>query len=85
MARSMTFRIETVARGRFTVFVLSGRIEILAIAGFRRLFELQKDCHHTVLDLKDQDQVSYRSEFISCFEWGICDFGGERTARERQG
>jgi hypothetical protein len=40
MAESMTFRIETVARGRFTVFVLSGRIETRAIAELRRLFEL---------------------------------------------
>src|ERR1700732_949604 len=32
----MTFRIETAARGRFTVFVLSGRIEIQAIVELRR-------------------------------------------------
>jgi hypothetical protein len=37
----MTFRIETVARGKLTVFVLSGRIENQAIAELRRLFELQ--------------------------------------------
>jgi hypothetical protein len=49
----MTFRIETAARGRFTVFILSGRIEKSAIAELRRLFELQTDCRDIVLDLKD--------------------------------
>ena len=48
----MTFRIETAARGRFTVFVLSGRIEKQAIAELRRLFELQTDYRDIVLDLK---------------------------------
>ncbi len=57
MAGSMTFRIETVARGRFTVFVLSGRIEIPAIAELRRLFELQTDYRDMVLDLKDVSLV----------------------------
>ena len=49
----MTFRIETAARGRFTVFILSGRIEKEAIAELRRLFELQSDYRDIVLDLKD--------------------------------
>jgi hypothetical protein len=49
----MTFRIETAARGRFTVFVLSGRIEKQAIDELRRLFELQTDDRRIVLDLKD--------------------------------
>lgn len=49
----MTFRIETVARGRFTVFALSGRIEKQAIAELRRLFELQPNSRAIVLDLKD--------------------------------
>jgi anti-anti-sigma regulatory factor len=49
----MAFRIETVTRGRFSVFILSGRIESQAIAELRRLFELQKDCHDIVVDLKD--------------------------------
>jgi hypothetical protein len=49
----MTFRIETAVRGRFTVFVLSGRIEKLAMDELKRLFELQKDHHDIVLDLKD--------------------------------
>ena len=50
---SMTFRIETAARGRFTVFILSGRIETPAIAELKRLFELQTDYLDIVLDLKD--------------------------------
>jgi hypothetical protein len=49
----MAFRIETAARGRFTVFVLSGRIEKPAIAELRRLFEDQPDCRDIVLNLKD--------------------------------
>ncbi len=49
----MTFRIETAARGRFTQFILSGRIEKEAIAELRRLFELQSDYRDIVLDLKD--------------------------------
>ena len=49
----MAFRIETAARGRLTAFTLSGRIEKQAIAELRRLFELQRDCHDIVLDLKD--------------------------------
>jgi hypothetical protein len=49
----MAFRIETAARGRFTVFILSGRIEKQAIAELKRLFERQTDYRDTVLDLKD--------------------------------
>ena len=49
----MTFRIETVARGKLTVFVLSGRIEKQAIAELRRLFELQPSARGIVLGLKD--------------------------------
>jgi hypothetical protein len=57
MARTMAFRIETVARGRFTVFVLSGRIETPAIAELRRSFELQADYCNIVIDLKDVSLV----------------------------
>jgi anti-anti-sigma regulatory factor len=53
----MTFRIETAARGRFTVFILSGRIEEQAIAELRSLFELQTDSRNIVLDLKDVSVV----------------------------
>ena len=60
----MTFRIETAARGRFTVFTLSGRIETPAIAELRRLFELQKDYSDIVVDLKD---VSLAGRDAMCF------------------
>jgi hypothetical protein len=49
----MPFRIETTARGRLTVFTLSGRIEAAAIAELRRLFEDQIDLCDIVFDLKD--------------------------------
>jgi hypothetical protein len=49
----MSFRIETAARGRFTVFTLSGRIEQQAITELRRLFEPQTDYRDIVLDLKE--------------------------------
>ena len=53
----MTFRIETAARGRFTVLILSGRIEKQAIAELERLFEHQTDYRDIVLDLKDVSLV----------------------------
>ena len=64
----MTFRIETVARGKLTVFVLSGRIEHQAIAELKRLFELQPDDCDIVLDLKevcviDRDALHF---FVGC-------------------
>ena len=49
----MPFRIETAPRGKFTVFILSGRIEAPAIAELRRLFEGQTDLRDIVFDLKD--------------------------------
>jgi hypothetical protein len=49
----MTFRIETTPRGKFTVFILSGRIESQAIDELRRLLELHSDRRDIVLDLKD--------------------------------
>jgi hypothetical protein len=49
----MTFRVETAARGKCRVFILSGRIEELAIAELRRLFELQTDYRGIVLDLRE--------------------------------
>jgi len=54
----MTFRIETAARGRLKVFVLSGRVETQAVAELRRLFGLQTECRNIVLDLKDVSLVS---------------------------
>jgi hypothetical protein len=53
----MTFRIETAARGTFTLFLLSGRIETCAIVELRRLFELQADYRDIVVDLKDVSLV----------------------------
>ena len=49
----MAFRIETEPRGNVTIFALSGRIEIQAIAELRRLFERQTEYCDIVLDLKD--------------------------------
>jgi len=49
----MTFRIETATRGKFTVFLLSGRFEIPALAELRNLLGLHADCSEVVLDLKD--------------------------------
>lgn len=54
----MTFRIETAARGRFTVLTLSGRFETEAIAELRRLLELQADYRDIILDLKDVSVIS---------------------------
>ena len=69
----MTFRIETAARGRFTVFILSGRIEKQAIAELRRLFELQTDYRDMVLDLRavgvvDRDVMHF---FARCEADGV--------------
>jgi hypothetical protein len=49
----MVFRIETAARGRFRVVLLSGRIKKEAMAELKRLCELQPDYRDVVVDLKD--------------------------------
>ena len=49
----MNFRIETAARGRLRVFILSGRIEAQAIAELRRLTGLQSRARDVVIDLQD--------------------------------
>ena len=49
----MAFRIETAARGKLTVFILSCRIENQAVAELSALFESQTDRCDIVLDLKD--------------------------------
>ena len=69
----MTFRIETEARGRFTAFILSGRIEKPAIAELRRLFELRTDYRDIVIDLKDVSVVDREGMrfFISCEADGV--------------
>jgi hypothetical protein len=46
----MPFRIESAARGGFTVFILSGRIEQAAIAELRRLLESRTDLRDIVFD-----------------------------------
>src|ERR1700676_1020120 len=64
VVRPMTFRIESSARGPFTVFAPSGRIETPAIAELRRLFELRPDRRTIVLDLKD---VTVVDREVMCF------------------
>jgi STAS domain-containing protein len=48
----MPFRIETAARGRFTIFILSGRIDASGITELRRLCEGETDLRDIVFDLK---------------------------------
>jgi hypothetical protein len=69
----MTFRIETEVRGRFTVFILSGRIEKEAIAELRRLFEGQKDRRNIVLDVKDVSVIdrNVMQFLVSCEAEGV--------------
>jgi hypothetical protein len=69
----MAFRIETAARGRSTVFILSGRIEKEAITELRRLFEGQTDYRDIVLDLKDVGVIDrdVMHFFVSCEADGV--------------
>ena len=69
----MTFRIETAARGRATVFSLCGRIEKQVIAELRRLFEFQTDYRDIVLDLKEVGVVDREVMrfFMSCEADGV--------------
>jgi hypothetical protein len=69
----MSFRIESAARGRFTVFILSGWIEKQAIAELRRLFECQSDYRDIVLDLKDVGVIDrdVMRFFVSCEADGV--------------
>jgi anti-anti-sigma regulatory factor len=69
----MAFRIETAARGRFSVFTLSGRIEAQAIAELERLFELQTDHRDIVVDLKDVSLVDREVMrfFVRCEADGV--------------
>jgi hypothetical protein len=69
----MPFRIETAVRGRFTVFILSGRIEEPAIAELRRLFEGQTDLRDIVLDLKDVSVIDREVMlyFVRCEADGV--------------
>ena len=69
----MAFRIESAARGKVSVFILSGRIESQAIAELTRLFELQKDCRGIVVDLKDVTLVDREAMqfFMGCEADGV--------------
>ena len=69
----MTFRIETAARGRLRVFILSGSIEAPAIAELRRLLELQTRARNVVIDLKDVTLVDREGMrfFMGCEADGI--------------
>jgi hypothetical protein len=69
----MTFRIETAARGRVTVFSLCSRIEKQVIAELRRLFEFQTDYRDIVLDLKEVGVVDREVMrfFMSCEADGV--------------
>jgi hypothetical protein len=69
----MAFRIETAARGRFTVFILSGRIEKQAIAELKRLFECQTDHRDIVFDLKDVSVIDREVMlyFVRCEADGV--------------
>ena len=53
----MAFRIETAARGRLSIFILSGHIETQAMAELERLFELHPDRRDIVVDLRDVSMV----------------------------
>jgi hypothetical protein len=69
----MTFRIETKSRGRFTSFLLSGRIEKEAIAELMKLFEGQRDYRNIVLDLKDVSVIDrgVMRFFVQCEAEGM--------------
>jgi hypothetical protein len=72
-AWSMAFRIEIAARGRSTVFILSGHVERQAIAELTRLCELQTDYRDVVVDLKDVSLVDREAMrfFMRCEADGV--------------
>jgi hypothetical protein len=69
----MAFRIETAARGGFTVFILSGRIEVPAITELRRLCEGKTDLRGIVFDLKDVSAIDrdVMRFFVRCEADGV--------------
>jgi hypothetical protein len=69
----MAFRIETAARGRSSVFIVSGHIEAHAIAELRRLFKIHSDYHDIVVDLKDVSLVDREAMrfFVACEADGV--------------
>jgi hypothetical protein len=65
----MAFRIETAARGRLSIFILSGHIETQAMAELKRLFEFHTDCRDIVVDLRDVSLVDREvMRFFMCCE-----------------
>jgi hypothetical protein len=69
----MAFRIEAAARGRFTVFSLSGRFEKEAIAELMRVFESRTDYREIVMDLKDVSLIDrdVMGFFLRCESDGL--------------
>jgi hypothetical protein len=69
----MPFRIDTAARGRFTVFILSGPDRRSGIAELRRLLEGQTDFCDIVFDLKDVSVIDREvmSFFSRCEADGV--------------
>jgi hypothetical protein len=69
----MAFRIETASRGRFSLYILSGRIDRGAIGELTRLFALQADYRDIVVDLKDVSLVDREGMrfFIRCEADGV--------------
>lgn len=60
----MTFKIQRAAKEDVVTFSLSGRIKAEEVAELLRLFEVERQDHRIVLDLKevklaDQDAVSF--------------------------
>jgi hypothetical protein len=61
---SMTLRIQKSDNGEVVVYTLSGRIRAEEVAELQRLFEVEGQDHHIVLDLKevkivDRDAVKF--------------------------
>ena len=54
----MTLKIQKSARKEVVVFTLSGRIEAEEVAELQRLFEVEGQDHHIVLDLKEVKLVN---------------------------
>jgi hypothetical protein len=69
----MAFRIETAARGRLSIFILSGHIETEAMAELERMFELHADCRDIVVDLRDVSMVDREVMrfFMRCESEGV--------------
>ena len=60
----MTFKIQRAAKEDIATFTLSGRIKAEEVAELQRLFEVERQDHRIVLDLKevklaDQDAVRF--------------------------